>query len=169
MPADWTDPPTFTYDQLVDETDLNTYLRDNLLWLKSDPLISWTSATSPVYSGLDGDVVVLTLGSLLIPADTGAVYCEAWAYQLNTASHTSYSTNSAAAYISVDSTTIAQGNVVVGGISPSIGAPLYLRSREYNWSGLTKTIYLRLAGTNCSAQIQGTAALPIVLRIVRSF
>ena len=36
----WTAPPTFTYAQAMTTTIMNTYLRDNLLWLKTRP---WTS------------------------------------------------------------------------------------------------------------------------------
>lgn len=37
----WTAPPTFTYAQAMTVDILNTYLRDNLNWLKTRP---WTSA-----------------------------------------------------------------------------------------------------------------------------
>ena len=33
----WTAPPTFTFAQPITTTIMNTYLRDNLNWLKTRP------------------------------------------------------------------------------------------------------------------------------------
>ena len=65
----WTAPPTFTFAQAITPSDLNTYLRDNLLWLKSRP---WTSAavtgttTSTSFAAATASALLTSVGGNVI-------------------------------------------------------------------------------------------------------
>jgi hypothetical protein len=164
----WTEPPrTWVYNELVDETDLNTHIRDQLIYLKSNPVIAETTVTS----GQTGDMTVATLAGIAIPADVGKVYVECWAISFGARSPTA---NPSSAYVSVGETTA--GVIISGehqdanfGASYSSVAPFYARSRDLAWANSTRTVTLSMSGSNCSAWMQGSAASPIVLRIVRSY
>lgn len=50
MPANWTQPATWSVNQLVTADDLNTHLRDNLEFLKSPPTGSYLANEATDYS-----------------------------------------------------------------------------------------------------------------------
>lgn len=77
MPATWTAPLTWTTDQLVTASDLNTHLRDNLEFLKDPPTTAALlnesanySTTSTTFVNVDATKLTLTLttsgGAVLI-------------------------------------------------------------------------------------------------------
>lgn len=183
MPADWTDPPTFTYDQLVDETDLNTYLRDNLLFLKSNPVIASESKTTNtlVYSAAGSNQTntgtVLTLTSVAIPADVGAVYVECWAWSWG-----ADRTNNPGAWSRYE---MGLNDSVVGGIMgagtngsiyydvntlpATVRFGCYMRSPDFAWGGTTRTISWTLTALHNTVLVSASATQPAVLRLMRAY
>jgi hypothetical protein len=160
--------------ELVSETLLNTHVRDNLLFLKSSSIVAEATSTTNTDSGVNGTATAITLPNIAIPADVGAVYCEAWAWMLNTGAHQNASNNSA--YAGISETTagkLVESSVYVGGAGPAIGAPFYARTRHQAWAGTTRTVSLYVTGANCQGSLQASyptpSDSPIVLRIVRAY
>ena len=181
----WTVPRTWVYNELPSETVFNTHVRDNLLFLKSNPLISEvTIATNTTIASTTTSV--LTTGSVAIPADVGAVYCEAWGHWAS-GTHGGGHNNAAVSITETTALEVARNQMydysfaAFYGEVPSSGGgpyPFYLRSRDLAWAGTSRTVSLQFIATNwtiyAAAQtISGTGqnawAQPIVLRIVRSY
>jgi hypothetical protein len=162
----WTNPRTWVLGEMVTETLLNTHLRDNMLFLKSNPQIASTTLGSQVLSGVNGTVTAIYMPTVVIPADVGAIYYEAWAAQLNTAAHQSSSDNHCQAVIyDTASGQQAIASVQVVGASPAVGAPLYLRSADLAYAGTTRAVQLYVTGVNCEGQLQA----PMTLRVMRAY
>jgi hypothetical protein len=169
----WTAPLTWTVGQLVSAANLNTHIRDNLLFLKSSPVIS--EVTSPtVVTTENTPLQVLTTGAVAIPADVGAVYCEAWAssygYEIPGGTFTWRATldEASAGQLRMAGVNADIDQRFTSGVS-DMRFPLYMRTTELLWAGTTRTVSLNIDSTGCVTRITGTAASPITLRIVRAY
>lgn len=75
----WTPPRTWSADELIDETILNTHVRDNLAWLKTPPngratLSSQVTTTSTSFTDITGlSVTMTTSGGNVLCFFTGAL------------------------------------------------------------------------------------------------
>jgi hypothetical protein len=151
----WTNPRTWVLGELITETLLNTHVRDNLLFLKANPVLS-EQTTMSRFDVSGSDLVCLTLSSVAVGSDVGAVYVEAWGPALQGAAYLSDGTN----YLSS-----AEGS----------GGGWYMRSRDLAWGGTTNTVTLHLVSTGAGAMYSTLAAwdfnsiTPTVLRMVRSY
>lgn len=179
----WTDIPTFTYDQVVDETDMNTYVKDNLDYFKSSPVISETTSTANVENANTGTWAnALTLTSVAIPADIGACYVEAWALGWTQSSSGAGHINSAIQLYEASAGSLqlyqfySWSYTRIFPTAPEM-APYYARTRDLDWAGTTRTVSIRTYASNTTltlcAQYTGGGSVnlggsPIVLRIVRS-
>ncbi len=166
----WSLPRTWSVSEFVTASLLNTHIRDNLLFLKSNPVIAEGVTTATVNSNTNAVV----LGSIAIPADVGAVYCEAWATSVGFFNAPG-SGNSFNWYIQIASNEAGEHHLYTGSqyasttSDTSSAYPYYARTRDLAWAGLTRNVFLGVTASNCSAFISGTAASPIVLRIVRAY
>jgi hypothetical protein len=81
----WTTPPTFSTNELFTPNTLNTYLRDNMVWLKTRP---WTSAA---ISGTTTSTsfVAATASASLTSQTGGAVLITFNGYHSNTSASVS--------------------------------------------------------------------------------
>lgn len=176
----WTAPRTWVVSEVVTAALMNTHVRDNLLFLKSDPVIASGTLTALQQHNKVGfntgytEATKLSLTSIAIPADVGAVYCELWAisagYSQPPASGAGFrwevrmdeatAGNVARTYGSLSSTTTTDG---------SGSYPIYLRSPDLAWAGTTRTLNLILGANSCMGELNGTTANPIYMRIVRSY
>ena len=179
----WTAPRTWVYNELVDETDMNTHVRDQFIFLKSNPLISETTLAATNQYVTNGAMTVLTLSSVAIPSDVGAVYVEAWGHW--SAGLQGDGHNNAAIYIS-DTTAgeVCRNHMYDYSFSAFYRGdnyrvlPFRLRSQDLAWAGTTRTVTLNFWANNWTIHAvtkqqqgsgQNTWAQPIVLRIVRSY
>lgn len=174
MPANWTTPKDWVYDEDVDETDMNTHVRDNLMWLKSNPVIAETSTSTNFQLNQAGFTNVLVLSGVAIPADVEHCYVEAWAAQWRmTIANAGYNDSALRLYEnSVGHLShIQMSAYAVGTTGGPEGGGVYLRSPDYAWGGLTRTVSLQLYSGNCLTDVYAAtnlATTPITLRIVRS-
>ena len=170
----WTAPRTWVYNELVDETDMNTHVRDNLLFLKSTPEIGRATSTAVASTTNGVALTVLTISSLAIPADVGAVYVEVWAalYGHTTLGTTGWS------QVRIEEATAGllrrggnNGNIdqrfLIG--EPAHYAPLYMRTDDLAWAGTSRTITLKIEPSACDSKIVGTTDNPIVMRVMRAY
>ncbi len=166
----WSSPRTWSVSEFVTASLLNTHLRDNLLHLKSNPVIAENLTTGTVNS----NSWAVGLGSVVIPGDVGAVYCEAWAQSVGFF-NTPGSGNFFTWNVYIQSVEDGQLHLYTGSqyasttSDTSSAYPYYARTRDLAWAGLTRNVFLGVTASNCSAFISGTAASPIVLRIVRAY
>jgi len=150
---------------LVTKSILDTHIRDNLLFLKSDPVISETTVTTTT----TGAVTVATLSGIAIPADVGAVYVEAWAISFGI---TSASGNPSAATATLSETTagtVGTSTYQNSDFGTDAWGPFYMRSRDQSWANSTRTVTLTMTQSLGTARLEASTASPIVLRIVRSY
>lgn len=171
----WTSPRTWAVSEFVTAALLNTHVRDNLLFLKSDPLIGVATSTTTVNAeGGAGATTVLTISSLAIPADVGAVYVEAWAAAFG------HSTLSATGWAQVRIEEATAGILRRGGNTsgldqrygsghPGHYAPLYMRTQDLAWAGTTRTLTLKIEASSCQARIVAASDSGTVMRVMRSY
>jgi len=177
----WTAPRTWVYNELVDETDLNTHVRDNLLFLKSNPLIAEASiAVGTANSGSvnAGEVQVLSTGAISIPADVGAVHVEAWGHYFTSTPSAGHNNWGFHLREAVAGSIGGLNWYGWAGAGPS-PAPYYVRSQDLAWAGTSRTVSLLAYGNGCTCLaltssggtgLGGTPYFfPTVLRIVRSY
>lgn len=162
----WTTPRTYVTGELVTATILNTHLRDNMLWLKSDPLIGQNviakGDTTP-YTGL-------TIGATAIPADVGAVYVEAWGHVWAT-SHDGHNN----LRVILEETTAGElmAWTTYGWYSIPSG-PFYLRTGDLSWAGTTRQVAVAVggdvsAGFNTTGTSGQSATSEVRIRLMRSY
>ena len=169
----WTAPLTWTVGQLVSAANLNTHVRDNLLFLKSNPVISEVTSTTVVTTE-NTPLQVLTTGSVAIPADVGAVYCEAYAASYG------YESPGGTFWWQARIQEVTAGVLRVAGVNSATDQrftsgvgdmrfPLYMRTTELAWAGTSRTVNLVIDSAGCITRITGMATSPITLRIVRAY
>lgn len=171
----WTSPRTWAVSEFVTAALLNTHVRDNLLFLKSDPLIGSATGTTTTESVAGaGSTTVLTISSLAIPSDVGAVYVEAWAPAFG------YSTPSTTGWYQCRIEEATAGILGRGGVTSGLDQrinsatsagyhPLYMRTADLSWAGSTRTITLKIESSSCAARMVAQTDSPITMRVVRSY
>jgi hypothetical protein len=170
----WTSPRTWAVSEFVTAALMNTHVRDNLLFLKSNPEIGRATLATGVNT-FNVETTALTLSSLAIPADVGKVYVECWGQQWN---HTTLGTTGYAAVHLKEATAgllLRAGNTGdiqqrwLGGEVAHAHAPMYLRTDDFAWAGTTRTITLSIVAVACTGWIHARTDSPVVLRVMRSY
>ena len=169
----WTTPKTWALGELVDESDLNTHVRDNLLFLKSNPVIASAASVGSTSTSNNTGVSVITTGSVSIPADIGACFVEVWTNQFGMTAVPATGHNDWGMYVSDGATAIIDNRItdnIQGGGAGGLGSlrPLYTRSGDLAWAGLTKTVTVYVNGFNSVGGANGYMG-PTTVRIVRSY
>ena len=174
----WTAPRTYSVSEFITAAILNTHVRDNLLFLKSDPVISEVTSTASLSDSSGNWTTVMTTGAVAIPADVGEVFVEVWARGFGYVG-TPGSGGTMNWQVAILEAT--QGTLnITGPAYPEVGAvtaategslmlPFYMRSREYAWAGTSRTVTVALLGTNTTTTLWGGADSPVVLRVVRAY
>lgn len=171
----WTAPRTWVLGELVSQTLLNTHLRDNLLFLKSDPLIgSATTPTTAEVSAGAGPLTVLTISGLAIPADVGAVYVEVWAsaFGFSTPGTTGWfqaRIEEATAGVLRRAGVDAQSDQRISASTPGNYHALYMRTADLAWAGTTRTLNLVIEGSATNVRIVAQPDSPTTMRVVRAY
>lgn len=70
MPANWTQPATWTVNQLVTAADMNTHLRDNLEFLKDPPTGAYKADESADYNTTSTSFVNVDVTNFAFSLDT---------------------------------------------------------------------------------------------------
>lgn len=158
---------------------LNTHLRDQLLWLKSDPLIN-EQRIAPGAANIaasSSTLTILSSGSLSIDSGIGAVYVEAWggfsaggygAGHINWEFNISEATAGVIASYKIYDYSFAR-------TQPGNGC-FHIRTRDFAWGGTSRTLTLNLVTSNCTVSTwttpisgDGGNYSEVVLRVVRRF
>jgi hypothetical protein len=166
----------------VTAPQLNAELRDNLNYLKTNPVLAEATiaANTDNVPVTGAETVVLSTGAVAIPADVGAVYLEAWGHWLVQnygAGHVNWGIRLAEAGAGVLSAAHYYDYSYAITLGHNANGPFYLRSQDYNWAGTSKTAQIRVYASNITAMLLthgiGGVGLdsvyPIVLRMVRSY
>jgi len=168
----WTNPRTWITNEFVTSAILNTHVRDNMLFLKSNPLIAVTTATTN-QDATGTQATAIALNNIAIPADVGAVYVEAWALSVGYLNPPGGGNFFSWSFEIVMTSTVLHsysGSVYASSNTDANGAyPYYARSTDQDWAGSTRSVSLRITGTNCTARASASGASPIKLRIVRAY
>lgn len=173
----FTTPRTWSTGELVDATTMNTHVRDNLVFLKADPVIASTTTSSNHQNNWGGEVTILTLSGVAIPADVGHCYVEAWAASWGILDGTDG--HNTAGVLLREATAGLLHHVQTYGWydGNTIQMPYYARSPDYAWAGTTRTVTLSSYASGPLMSVAATASVsgmdtigttPITLRIVRS-
>jgi hypothetical protein len=156
----WTTPPTFTASQVVNETDLNTYLKDNLIYLFSGrgfgtkTFASTATTTSATFVDVDVTNCIITL-----TIHSGRAVCAAVLPALNATAGTTATFD----WI-VDGTTRASGGGTSGNgtlqhtFSNSFTTPVTILGYFTGLSDASHTFKLqwRTSGGTLTTQTTGT-------------
>ncbi len=156
---------------------LNTHVRDNLLFLKSDPVIAralpaalgdiGADSRGTSYTAVTNSVTALS--SIAIPADIGACYVELWSHKGFTfigppggGNSFSYElgVSEASAGSLINAASGAQSSTHEGIMAPGG----YWRTDDLTWAGTTRTITITVVAVNCL----GILYQPTI-RIMRSY
>ena len=167
----WTAPRTWVLAEFVTAALMNTHVRDNMLFLKSDPLIS--QGTAVLTSAPSTTVTAITLSGVAIPADVGAVYVEVWSANgigYNTppgsGSFFSYSMNvtetTAGVLIEASESIFSTTNTDGSRMAPGF----YARSLDLStgWPGSSRTFTLNVSGSGCNGVLGAS-----VMRVMRAY
>ena len=172
----WTSPRTWVVSEFVTAALMNTHVRDNMLFLKSNPQIAAVSGgliqadnRGQSYSGVN--VAGTGLSSIAIPADVGAYYVEVWSQN-----GIGWLGRPGSGYGFIYTLTITDSGagVVIQSTETVVDNGLqdeqrfmpgyYARSGDIAGAGTTRTISVNLYGMNCLARFY-----PYTLRIMRSY
>lgn len=162
----WTTPRDWTDNEVVSAALLNTHVRDNLDYLKSDPVIAQAVNTGYTDTANQQNVLVVSV-SATIPSDIGACFVEVWShYGYGMTSSLATGHNLSGVYVSDGSTVIIDGrkeDLVSYGVQA-----YYARSDDLSWAGLSKTVSVYIDGYNYVGGANARMG-PTVIRIVRSY